>query len=181
MFSNAFLLAVFYFYFCCLQINELRQAIKNIGNIAVMLVLLVSTTGLTIYKLHCNCLHHEHLSVFVEPESCHSNVGTHYCAGTNHGDYTDHCDSSCDRCDTREVFFVKLNAQFLTGNPTVTVAPVPVEILKTLFTEKSKIQCPWLYETKVTLVDSPPPLIIPGQKIVTLFHQFKFDIHVPLV
>ena len=158
----------------------MKQAIKNIGNIVVMLVLLVSTTGLTIYKLHCSCLHHEHLSMFVEPESCHSDAGTHCCATVNHGDRACHCNSDSDSCDTHEVFFVKLNAQFLTGNPTVTVAPVPVEIFKVLFSETLNLQNQGLQKTTVATVNSPPPLIITGQKIVTLFHQFKFDIHVPL-
>ncbi len=139
----------------------MKQALKNIGNIVLMMVLLVSTTGLTIYKLHCKCLQDEQLYVFIEPQVCHSDA--------------DSKDNSCANCDTHEAFFVKLSIHFLAGNATVAAPPVQLEIINILFSEIEGSQNLKSGKALLIATGNPPPLIISGQKIITLFHQFKFD------
>jgi hypothetical protein len=141
-----------------------------------MMVLLVSTTGLTIYKLHCSCLQHEYISVLVEPENCHSGAESYCCSDAGQCTHANshHDNQAGAGCDTQEAFFVKLSAHFLTGSASVTVSPVQFEIFNVLFPETVKLQNPESEKIPVTALNSPPPLVIPGQKMVTLFHQFKF-------
>jgi len=156
----------------------LKQALKHIGNIVLMVVLLVSTTGLTIYKLHCNCLQDEQLSVLIEPQGCHSDADSDCCSGTGectHQSKHHQNSPSCADCDTHEAFFVKLSIHFLAGNATVVAPPVQLETTPTLFSEITAPKNLDLEKELGIVTGNPPPLIISGQKIITLFHQFKFD------
>ena len=142
-----------------------------------MIFLLISTSGMTIYKLQCKCLHHEHVSFFVEPESCHKASNSGCCGSTCHCSEAKHAheNHSCAACDTHETFFVKLTTEFITEDDTNVICPLQAIILDVLSTDL-------LFQKELSnedsfndIINSPPPRILSGQKIVKLFHQFKFD------
>lgn len=144
-----------------------------------MIILLISTSGMTLYRLNCKCLHHKHISVFIEPKSCHAddnlqcNDGDCQCSLANH----QHKGHSASACDTHEAVFVKLATEFITEDNSNEISPVLANIIEIYFNELINQQ----YLKKETffteVVDCPPPLVLSGQKIVALFHQFKFDEH----
>ena len=144
-----------------------------------MVVLLVATSGMFVYRLHCSCMQKEYVSVFIEPESCHPAGHSHCCSSSPQcscGDHQNEYQSS--GCDTHEAFFVRLTSVFISENPTTVISPTQTIIFNTLF---SDLLFPELNNDEGSIsggiINSPPPRIISGQKIITLFHQFKFDQH----
>lgn len=147
-----------------------------------MIMLLVATSGMAIYKLHCKCLHHEHISIFLEPESCHTPTSSNSCGSTCHCTATKHSheNKSGANCDTHEAFFVKLTADFLHEDDAIIISPLHTKIIDVLFSDLLFQQELYNGNTFNEIINSPPPRVLSGQKKVTLFHQFKFDQYLQL-
>jgi hypothetical protein len=157
----------------------LKKVFKNTGNFILMMVLLVATSGMSIYRLHCNCMQKEYISVFIEPESCHPAGHSHCCSNSQQCSYGNQQkgNHSCAGCDTLNAFFVKLTTVFIPEAPNIVTSPVQVMIFNTLFSDLLFQGMEDESTISGEIINSPPPLIIPGQKIVMLYHQFKFDLH----
>lgn len=159
------------------HLHSMIVVFRKIANLILMALLLVSTSGMAIYKLQCKCLKHEHISIFIEPESCHNSNSSSCCSSNCHCTELphQHNDQAPANCDTHEALFVKLAADFLAEDDAVVISPVQTKILDLVFSDFLFKQELNSENTFSDIINSPPPRILSGQKIVTLFHQFKFD------
>ena len=133
------------------------------------MIYLVSTTGVMVYKSHCLCMGTGQVSVYVEPETCETQIHHHHThdidnkelacgAGQCHecSNHTHDCG-----CDSPEAFFFKLKNLFVDEDVLIVKAQ-PVEISVICFDLYfSQIEPVEIDEPENCYTDSPPLIYSP--------------------
>ncbi len=141
------------------------------------LIFIISTTGIFIYKTHCECIGTEQVAFYVKPDTCETD--SHHCsAGDNSGIETEeNCCGDCHAenhdcgCNSPEVNFIILKNQFSNDE---------MSYLKTPQSKILVLTCSLLISNTETVIDDenttyidPPPKIFSSRTFLIEVNQLK--------
>jgi len=146
------------------------KVVKLISVYALLLLMLFSSLGISFYLHDCHCRHEVLVSVGVgftepEPESCCSSCGSKP-ALENHG-----LSISRKGCCNDYVYFYILPVTQDNVIPKV-IHQLVANVFKTIATNVDKTEFS-SFPREIIPALHPPPLMLPGRKIIYLFQQIK--------
>lgn len=139
------------------------------------MILLVATSGMSVFRSYCTCENHAVISFLTEPENCHHEEHETCCSdAVCCNNEVKHQGDTCSNCGHQEVFFVKLDSNVVLAN-SLSVPPLFEKYISVSITDQiEKISLSGYNDTLIEYND-PPPVKSSGKKIITYIHQFKFD------
>ncbi len=154
----------------------MKKKIKHTVNLILIVVLLLATGGMSVYRSYCPCSGNTFVGIFKAPETCGGSESSACHCGDKCCSQEDGIAKKCSSCGHTEVFFAKMNSDFFAS------ASVNIPLLQLKFIELSAVEQPiaMLHEKedfRIVVDESPPPSKSSGKKIITLLHRFKFDQH----
>ncbi len=153
---------------------------NQILSVLLGVVFIVSTTGVLIYKTHCECTGNEQVSVYVMPETCETNLHVHHThdQSGNERETTESCCHECSShthhcgCTSPEVSFFKLiNPVNQEEIQFVKAQPVKISIAF-LCVFANLIEIPVIKETNSFYID-PPPTVESSKNFLIQVRQLK--------
>ena len=140
------------------------------------MIYLVSTTGVMVYKSHCLCMGTGQVSVYVEPETCKTEIHHHHTHDAENNEMTcgagqcHECSNHTNDCgcDSPEAFFFKLKNLF--GDEEILIVKAQsVEIsVAWLDLDFNIIEPAETDETDNFDIDSPPLIYSPKDFLIQI-------------
>jgi hypothetical protein len=157
---------------------------NNIPVFVLIILFLMSATGIVVFQSHCACTGNNQVTVYVSPETCHNDFHVHHTHNEG-GEEEATCASECHECsahgdecgcNTPTVNFFKLDNRVVNEKIRIEkIQPVQLRMLETIASLFFLYSFESNQDSDVNYID-PPPFSDTSLDFLILIHQLKIPV-----